>query len=117
MIGPAFARVDKTLFDRFPDDFFPIEAAAIVADFDYDLAGPLLGFQKQPRRRMLSVPFALRRLFNAVIQRVAHHVHQRIGQFFDDGPVELDMVALRFHLDGFAEVPRQISRQALHTAE
>ena len=52
-----------------------------------------------------------------MIQRISNHVHQRVGQFFDDRAVEFDFAADRFQFDPLSELAREIAHQPRHAAE
>ena len=52
-----------------------------------------------------------------MIQCIAYHVHQWIGEFFDDGPVQFDLLALGLHFDLLTELACEISHQAGHAPE
>ena len=52
-----------------------------------------------------------------MIDGVADHVHQRIGQFFDHVAVEFGIFAAQFQIGLFARLSRQIPNQAGHASE
>ncbi len=111
------AGCDQAALNGFGEDTFAVESAAVVGDLDHHQPGLMLRLEQQARGGGLAVALPVFGTFDAVIERVAHHVHQRIGELFDDGAVEFDIVALRFHHDVLAELAREIAHETLHAAE
>ena len=68
------------------------------------------------RFRLAGLP-PLRRRLQPVIHRVAHQVHQRIGQALHHGFVDLGVRPLNRQLYGFAQLPRHLTHHARETAE
>ncbi len=90
-------RRDQPALDRLAAHAFRIDAAAVVADLDVDLAAFVEGAQRHDAlARLAARRRGLRRL-DAVIDGVADDVRQRILDGLDDRLVELGLLAE--HLD------------------
>src|SRR5260370_28961370 len=53
----------------------------------------------------------------AMVDRVADHMHQRVGQLFDHIAVELGVFATQLEADLLALVSRQVAHEARHALE
>ena len=94
---------DQLAFDGFGADALAIEAAAVVGDFDDDAAGVVEGIERDPARGRFS-PFAPQfGGFDAVVERVADEVHQRVADFLDDGFIEFGLAAVDDEFDVLAQ--------------
>ncbi len=102
---------------RLAQDLLGVEPAAVVGYFHEDVAGLVTRFEQHARFDRLAGENALLGRFDAMVDGVSHHVHQRIRQFLDDVPVELGFFAeqLEFHL--FARFPGKVPHQARHFLE
>ncbi len=88
---------DQTFFDGFAADFVGVETAAVVGDFDDDLAAFVVRAEEETPFGGLADGDAAFGLFDAVIDGISNDVRERIFDGFDDGLVELGFLA--FHLD------------------
>ena len=61
--------------------------------------------------------FALSRLFNTVVDRVAHQVDQRVGQGLDEVLVEVGFFADQLQVDLFLELASQVANQTREAPE
>jgi hypothetical protein len=66
-----------------------------------------------------ALPFRLTfgRGFDAMVDRVAHQVHERITDFVGDGLVELRFLAAHFQMDLFVEFLRKVPHHARQLGE
>ena len=60
---------------------------------------------------------ALLRPLEAVVERVAHEVHERVAERVDDGAVELGVLADELQLDLLAELGREVAHQPREAQE
>jgi hypothetical protein len=74
-------------------------------------------FEQQVRVGRLAVRLALAGGLDAMVEGVAHHVHQGVCQLFHNGPVQLDVIPGCFQLHPFSELAGQVADQAGHAAE
>ena len=63
------------------------------------MVADLLRRQRQPSRFGLAVFQPLRRCLDTVIDRIAHQVHQRLGQRFHQRAIQLGVLAFKQHLN------------------
>ena len=97
--------------DRAVDQSVRVDTQSVVGDRQDDAVAGLPGRNMDPADLALASGQPHGRLFDAVIDRVAQDVHQRIAEQFDQFAVEFDLPAL--DLDGrvLAELRRQIADQ------
>ena len=88
-----------------------------LADFDYHLTRLVLRLEEHTASRAFAAGCAIVRHLDAMIHGVANHMHERIGQLFDDGAIQFDLVTLGFHPHWLAELPRKVTDQPRHPAE
>ena len=93
------------------------DAGAIVGDFDDDVAAFLQGAQAERALRILARGFAHLRRLDAVIERVAHGVGERILDGFKQALVELGLLAFHLQAHAAAERLRKIAHHARHLGE
>jgi hypothetical protein len=103
--------------DRLPQDGVAIEAAPVVADFDVDAAGFVIGVQFDRAARRLAAREARRGRLDAVIDRVAHEVHQRVADPVDHRLVEFGIGAQDAQLDLLAKLPGKVANDARKARE
>ena len=94
-----------------------VDAAAIVFNADQNAAGFMLGTQDQFARRRLARGQPLLRRLQAVVERVAHQVHQRVGNFLDHRLVQLGIAAHDLEIDFFAQAGGGVTHHAAKAAE
>ena len=89
-----------------------VDAGAVVADLDDDLAPFVEGVQRSRPSAGLPRPAVRAGGFDAVVDGVAHQVRQRVADGLDDRLVQLGLLAL--HLDPrlFAAGHRQVADHA-----
>ena len=92
---------------------FGVHAAAVVAD-RRSRCGRLPGVAVRRTVLRAGLPAAMRSLgrLDAVIDRVAHEVDERIGEIVDHRAVELGVLAFEDELDFLAERAREVARHA-----
>jgi hypothetical protein len=89
-----------------------VDAAAVVSHLDVDRAALVSGAEvDRPLRRLAGGPPRLLGL-DAVGDRVAHEMDQRIGHQLDDRGVHLDRLAADLEHDALARRPRAVANHA-----
>ena len=124
--------VDKPGLERQPQQFLLVQAlgvdalagrpgyapgrcrsAPVVGDGDDDLGAQLHGVQADGSVRRLACGLTVGRRFDAVIDGVAHQVHQGIGKLLQNAAVHLRVRAAGVPADVFALGARQVPHCAL----
>ncbi|MCY1498798.1 hypothetical protein D9M68_327950 [compost metagenome] len=77
----------------------------------------LLGGEHHPAGARLAGGLALLGGLDAVVDGVAHQVHQRVGQGLDQVLVQVSVLAHQLEVDFFLQVARQVADQAREAAE
>ena len=98
--------------DRFFDQPLAVDAAAVVLDVDQDLVARLARRDGQHADLALAGLQPLGRRLDAVIDRVADDVGQRIADHLDHFAIELDVAALDIDQHLLAELGRQVADHA-----
>src|SRR5439155_25305210 len=80
---------DELLLDGLMLDAFGVDAAAVVADFDVDLAALVIGPQPDAAVARLAGRGAALGRFDAMVDGVAHQVRQRVTDRLDQSLVQL----------------------------
>ena len=94
-----------------------VHAFAVIGNRQQDMVAFLLGRQNYPAAARFTGCFALFGGFTPVVNRVAHQVHQRIGQGLDQILVEVGFFAHQLQADFFFQLSRQIPNQTREAAE
>ena len=119
VVGHARGRVgiDQALAHRAVADPVGIDAGAVVAHLDRDMVAFLL--RGQPHVAAFGLAAGAPRIgrLDAVVDRVAHEVHQRVGERLDQVAVELGVRAADFQLHLLADLPRDVARELGETRE
>ncbi len=102
----------EALRDRLGLDALGVEAAAVVGDLDDDMAAFVIGRQANAPLLGLARFAALRRRFQAVIGRIAHHMRERILDQVEHLAIELGVGAVHFQVDLLAEFVGKIAHDA-----
>ena len=90
---------DQPAADGFCENLCGVEARAVVFDLDDDVAGLVKRAQAQPRVHRLARRGAHVARLDAVVDGVADHVHQRIGDVLDDLAIELGVLTGQHEID------------------
>src|SRR3546814_19075409 len=93
------------------------EAAAVVADFDFDLVARLARRDRYGRGDLLARRDAILERLDAMIDRVADDMDQRIADILHHFAVEFDLAAARLKGDLLAHVLRETPDAARHRRE
>ena len=88
-----------------------VDSAAVVRDFDQHVLAFAQGAQADRRDGGLACGGARRRGLDAVVHRVAQHVHERLDEDFDDGLVRFGVFALDDQRHGLAQLGRHLAYQ------
>jgi hypothetical protein len=94
-----------------------LDAAAVVADADQDAARLVAGRQRQPALGRLAGGQSLLGRLQAVVQPVAHQVHQRVGDALDHRLVEFGLAADDLQRDVLAELGGGVAHHAAEARE
>jgi hypothetical protein len=76
------------------------------------LIGTTLGLDPKTRGRRLAGGSALARALDAMVDRIAHEVQQRLEQHLHDGLVRFRVVALDDELHGLSQVRGHLADEA-----
>src|SRR5690606_40834946 len=111
----------KALSHGLLEDFFAIQARAVVAHLDHDLPTVMLGGHGDGALGILAGRNTRFGHFDAVVDAVAHQVGERVDDAFDEAFVEFGGGALRDQLDalvhagsGFAHHAREAAEDVIH---
>ena len=94
-----------------------VDAAAVVAHGDDHVAAGVAGGDLQRARGRLARRDALLRRLEAVVERVADEVHERVAERVDHGAVELGLLAHELELDLLAELRREVAHEPREAQE
>ncbi len=86
-----------------------VDAGTVVLNFDADVVAFLLRGQTYVTTARLAGGFAQGRGLDAVVDRVAHQMHQRVGQGFDQITVQFCLGADQFQLHFLGQGARDIA--------
>ncbi|MGA2494324.1 MAG: AAA family ATPase [Roseiarcus sp.] len=117
IFGERRAGGDQPVFLSLGADALGVEAESVVADADEHFGAGVTRDQADIARRRLARRDAGLGVFEAVIGRVANHVHERIGQPLDHRLVEFGLLAGGRQVHLLAEIARQIMDKAAETPE
>ena len=112
-----FLGIDEPPLHGLGQDPAGVQAATVVLDLDNDESPLVKGFQRDRARGRLARRGPLTGQFDAVVGRVADHVHERIAQLLDDGSVEFRLLPLQPEVDLLAEIAGQIANEPRHLPE
>ena len=93
VVGQRRIRTDQPLLARLLEHALGIDAGAVVADLDDDPAAAMLGAEVDRALFVLAGGQAVGRRLDAVVDRVADDVGQRIAEPLDDRTVDLGRFA------------------------
>ena len=103
--------------DRLRQDLRSVQPLAVVGDDDFDPIAMLDSRDGKFRTsRLADGPASLGR-FDAVVDRIAHHMHQRVDQQIDHAFVDARFAPLDHDVDVLLELLREIPRGARQPAE
>src|SRR5215212_1702501 len=86
-----------------------VDAGAVVGDLDDDLTALVAGAQGQHALRRLAGRLAGVRSLDAVVDRVAHEVGQRVLDRLEEGLVELGLAPLHLQPDGLLQLHAEVA--------
>ncbi|MNF33930.1 hypothetical protein D3C84_147610 [compost metagenome] len=109
--------VQQALFHGLGAQHVGVHALAVIGDRQEDMIAFLLGRQHHLAAARLAGGLAFLGGFDAMVDGVAHQVHQRIGQRLDQVLVEVGFFADQLQIDLFLQAARQIADQAREAAE
>jgi len=114
-------RIDQALLACLGAQLFRINAGAVVLHLDADVVAFLLRRQAHMAHTRLALGFAQVGHFHAVVDGVAHQVHQRVSQRFDQVAVELglgaDQLQVHFLLQRAGDVAGHLREAREHLAD
>ena len=108
---------DEAFLDGFFGDAVVVHACAVIFDLDDDVVAFLASFDADRAARRLAALDARGRQFDAVIERIAKEVNERIDDLLGDGFVQLGIFSVDDQLDFLAEGAGEIANHARKAAE
>ena len=108
---------DEAALDGLLADFFDGDAGAVVGDFDDDVAAFVAGAQLESSFGILARGLAHFGRFDAVIERVADGVGERVLDGFKQALVELGVLAFDLQAHAAAERLGEVAHDARHLGE
>ena len=103
LVGQRVVRADQAARARLREDAVRVQAAAVIAHFDGDVAALVIRVEVHGAVRRLAGGHAHVGHFDAVVDAVAHQVHQRIADLLQHRLVELGLLAGHLQVDLLAE--------------
>ena len=94
---------NHALLDRLAADLARINARAVIRDHDDDVVPLMPRDETDFTDARLSLFLACIRALNAVVERVAQEVHDRIADLVDNGTIQLGLLTLDREVDLLAE--------------
>src|SRR5688572_23583962 len=117
VISQVLVRFDEPTLNGLGQDFFLVEAAAVVAHLNHYTAGIMIGIElNRTLGGFTSGKTHIGRL-DAMIQGVTHQMRERITNFFHYGSIQLSFGTVDSELDIFAQLFADIAYHALETIE
>ena len=108
---------DEAALDGLLANLVDGNAGAVVGDFDDDVAALLTGAQRERTFGILAGGLAHVRRLNAVVERVADRVGERVLDGFEQALVEFGLLAFHLQAHAAAERLREIAHDARHLGE
>ena len=112
LVAQVCVRCNQAVLDRLGLDPLAVDAGAVIGNLDDDAAGTVLGAEAQHAFGVLAEFGALLGPFQPVVDRVADHVGQRLGDLVDDRLVDFGVFTfgdqsdlLAGHVGNFAYDP------------
>ena len=99
------------------EDPVSVQSAPVVRHLDVDAAPLLVGGERHGARRGLVLHAPDLGRLDAVVDRVAHEVDQRVGDLLADALVDLGLLAGHEQRDRLAALPREITHDARKTVQ
>ena len=106
----SFARYHVAFFRNLAN-LRDVDSAAVVRDFDQHVLAFAKSAQEDRRDGGLAGGGACGRGLDAMVHRIAKHVHERLHEDFDDGLVRLRVFALEDQRYGLAQLGRHLAYQ------
>src|SRR3989338_1448859 len=114
----AHAVTDRhALFPGFGEYPLPIQPRSVIGHLDDDISALMCRLKGNGALRVFAHGNTRFRQFDAVIQAIAHHVVERIADFFNQPLVQLGALADDFKLHFLVEFARAIAHYTLKAAE
>ena len=117
VVARLLAVFDQPFVARLGEDGVAVEAAPVVGHLDDDAAALVVGAQPDGAVGRLAGGAARLLALDAVVDGVADHVHQRVGDLLDHAPIHLGAFAAGFHADELAGAAREVAHHARHLLE
>ncbi len=112
-----FVLGDKAFFYRRPLQFFGIQPAAVIADFNDDPVSGMPGFERDAAVFTFARTRALLRRFDTVIHTIANHLREGIYNQLSDRAVYFRLLTANLKLNLFAEFLRQFESDSREPVE
>ena len=110
-------RADQALLLGDLEHALRIDAGAVVLDLDDDAAAAMFSRQADHAFFVLSSGGANRRRFDAMVDRIADDMSERIAEAFDDRTIDLGGFTGHFQANLLVGLGRQFAHQARHALE
>lgn len=117
LVGKVCIGRNEIIVDRLLAHLFAIDAGAVVCQLDDDASGAMLGREPHGAFGALARGNALIGRFQAVIDRVADHVRERLGELVYDRLVDFRVFTLGDETNGFAGHVGDFADNAGHALE
>ena len=121
LVGPldvdGLIRADKSALHRHRTNAFGIDAPPVVAHVDHDRVPLLIRGERHAADRRLPEFRTLLRRLDAMVERIADDVHQRVGELLDHHLVELRVLAAQHELDFLVQLARDLADRSRELRE
>ncbi len=108
---------DDAILNRLLTNPRTVDPRAIIGHLQHDAPGAVQGAKAHQPLRRLARSEALLRRFQPVVDGVADHMRQRVGDALDDGFVDFCPLAFRDETHLLAGLRRDLPHQARHALE
>ena len=113
-LGQGGVRLDQAAFTRLGQDAVPVQAFAVILDRDDDAAALMGGGKTNRPERGFSLGHAFRGQFDAVVNRVADHVDERVAQLLYDVAIQFRLFAFHDKLHLLLLLRGEVAHEARH---
>jgi len=94
-----------------------IQPATVITNFDHDVASLMASSQANMPEWVLAGSQPLLLGFQSMINCITNHVHERIGEFFNDISIKFGFRANELQLHLLSSFSRKVSDETIHFLE
>src|SRR6185437_3111809 len=94
-VGQLRAGLNQAALNRLSKHRVTVDTATVIQNFNQDVPTLVRGAKLNPGYPGLSNSRSLLRRFDTMIEGVAKHVHERIGEFLHDVAIQFCIVTVR----------------------